>query len=100
MQRHAHPQRPHLPPGLPGYRSLSRDRRSHRIGSHRKGSIDRIANHFEDEAAMAGNHGPQQSIVASQGHAHRFWMMFPARGAAFNIGEEKGDGPSRCLRHT
>src|SRR2546425_7967099 len=96
---HKKPTRESLAPLLCCHRSLTSYRCCHPIGSHRKGGIDRIADHFEDEAAMGANDLAQDGIVASQGCTHRLGMMFPAGGAAFNIGEEKGDSASGSLGH-
>jgi hypothetical protein len=37
--------------------------------------------------------------MTCHGHAHCVWAMLPEAGAAFDIGEEKGDGTGGQLAH-
>src|SRR5205823_2848516 len=41
----------------------------------------------------------EEGVVASEGLAHRLWVLLPEAGAALNVGEKEGDRARRQFCH-
>jgi hypothetical protein len=99
VQGHTYPQLTNCAPVFGDYGSLGSEGGSDGIGSSRKGSLYRIANRFEVDAAMRGNRDMKKRNVARHGRGHRLSVPLPEGGAALDIGEEKGNRPAWQLSH-
>src|SRR5688572_14572266 len=99
MQRYAYPQAAHVPPvhGKEGTLGLQRGR--NRSRGSRKGGLNRVANGLEVDAAMRLDGRIEQGKMALDRGSHRLAVPLPERGAALDVGEEKGDGPAWQLGH-
>ena len=60
---------------------------------------ERVTDGLEHKAAVRRNAGAEQIVVALERLPHRAWEVFPAGGRALDVGEQKGDGAGRVLRH-
>jgi hypothetical protein len=69
------------------------------VGRCVKGSAKGIAHGFEDVAAVGLNGGAEESVVAGQRLLHRFEVLLPEAGAAFDVGEQEGDRRARRIYH-
>src|SRR6266508_638227 len=58
-----------------------------------------LAAALDDRAAVHGDDGGQQGIMAGQGGAHRLRLLLPALGAGLDVSEEKGDSAAGKVRH-
>src|SRR5579871_1313864 len=94
MKRHAHPHRADFCPVLLRERLLRDKGGGKRIGGSGKGGTEGIADRFEDMAVMLGDGLFQQGVMAGKSCSHGFWILLPELGAALDVREEEGDGPS------
>jgi len=99
VQRHTHTYGFRQIPLLPLKGALSGKGGEESGGRGRKGGIDGIADGLEDMAAVLFDGVAEDGVVAREGSRHGGGMLLPQPGGALNVGEEKGDGAGRKLRH-
>ena len=61
--------------------------------------VNAITGHLNDVARMLLNDLTQDGFLAAKGVLHQIVLLLPERGAAFNIGEQEGDGAGRQVGH-
>jgi hypothetical protein len=97
MQGHAYSKWPGRTPHFTLERTLGFQRGRQRIRGTGKGRVEAIPSRVEDDTMSGSDRVAQDGIVAGKGIPHGRWVLFPQPGAAFNIGEEKGDRAGRQI---
>jgi hypothetical protein len=87
------------PPILGKEGTLPRYGGSRCLGSGGKGGLDGVPHGLEQHAAMGLDPVMQKREVAINRVRHRLSVPLPARGAAFAVGEEEGDGAGGEFDH-
>jgi hypothetical protein len=99
MQGHAYAERLELPPIPSQEGTLSVEGSRYRVGSGGERGLDGVTNDFVEHAVMRLDCLPEQGNMSSDGDGHGGAITLPESGAAFDIGEEEGDGAARQLGH-
>jgi hypothetical protein len=98
MQRHAHPQRASRSPRFGVQRTLHSERGGQPVGGTREDRMHAIADRLENHTALRIDRLPQHRIVARKGRWHRPRVLLPQLRAAFDVGEQEGEGAGRQRR--
>jgi hypothetical protein len=101
VQRDPDAQRSWQRPGFGLERPLERGGGSDGVGCAGEDGEEAVAfaPAFDDPAVGLSDGGCHEGVVAGQRRAHRRGVLLPEAGAAFDVGEEEGDGPRREIEH-
>ena len=91
VNRHPHSQWPKISPILSPQGELGGDGGGDRVRNRWKGRLRGIAYCLEQDAILVGDGFAKEREVALDCSRHRLPVSLPERGAAFDVGEEKGD---------
>ncbi len=89
VDRHAHVQSTHFGKVRPAQRALRRERGRCSALRPRKGDAKCVAYRLEDRTAVDRDRLAQQAVMKAYGALHRRAVPVPARGASFDVGEQK-----------
>jgi hypothetical protein len=95
MQAHADPQRCPLGPGVRGQGSRGLCCGQHGLGRSGEGHEEGIALRIYLHPAVRGEGGSQQLLMQAQGLGIGWPQLLEQAGAAFDVGEQEGDGAGR-----
>ncbi len=71
-------------------RELDVDHRAEPVSRRRESGVDPVAGSLHDAPAVALDSVAQQHVVPCDGLRHLHGLRFPQRGAALDVGEQKG----------